>query len=56
VRRGVLLSSGELKKDEITVYYSAALNEAATALEGTWRLKDPDDGKVRSAEFAAVRR
>jgi hypothetical protein len=44
------------RKNEITAYYSGSLNEAATSLKGKWRVVNPDDGKVMSDDFTAVKR
>jgi hypothetical protein len=44
------------KKDEITARFSGDLNEAATTLKGKWRVVNPDDGKMMSDDFTAVRR
>jgi hypothetical protein len=44
------------KKGEITARFSGDLNEAATTLKGKWRVVNPDDGKMMSDDFTAVRR
>jgi hypothetical protein len=44
------------KKNEITAHYSGELDEAATRLKGKWRVPNPDDGKMMSDDFTAVRR
>jgi hypothetical protein len=44
------------KKNEITAHYSGELDEAATTLKGTWRVPNPDGGKMLSDDFTAVKR
>jgi hypothetical protein len=43
------------KKNEITAHYSGELDEAARTLKGKWRVVNPDDGKMMSDDFTAVR-
>jgi hypothetical protein len=44
------------KKNEMTAHYSGDLNEAATSLKGKWRVVNPDDGRMMSDDFTAVKR
>jgi hypothetical protein len=44
------------KNNEVTAHYSGDLNDAATTLKGKWRVVNPDDGKMMSDAFSAVKR